>query len=275
MTPEEQAKTFFTVESADAFIHSDHNARFRVSEALCFLTDDSASRTSQSSEGRESSIPAPEVRIRTSLRFTVDNVGDQASVVFGSDRATCDVYVDAGSKSDTRLFAVELPSDGRAAVLKNLATDGTCIKTAFYDLITIHRQRAIFPGDDVVIMLAEFDIYVRVCDDSSALHQFYVQQRAPAVPAINQLNLKSLPKSSARPKGHNRYFLYDPPIGTGAHGSVHRATNCHDGTAVAVKKFRQNKSMPLKEAAILQGLSHVCMPPFCTPGYLSLGTESC
>lgn len=133
-TPEEQAKTLFTVQSTAPFIHSHHNTRFRVSEALHFRTDDFAGRSATPSEG-EGSTPAPEVQIKTYLRFTVDNIGNQPSFVFGSERESCDiyVYVYAATKISRQLFAEELENNGRSAMLKNLSRYGTDIESPIYD----------------------------------------------------------------------------------------------------------------------------------------------
>lgn len=100
MSLEEQAKTLFTVSSTAPFIHDFHNARFRVREEVHFLKDEYASRSSTPSDGEEST-PAPEVTVKTYLRFTVDNVGDQTRFVFGSKRESCDVYVYAVGHSVT------------------------------------------------------------------------------------------------------------------------------------------------------------------------------
>lgn len=90
MTPEDEAKTLFTVESAAPFIYSHHHQRFRVNKALSFHTNNVDSRLSTPAED-EVLTPAPEVQIKTYLRFTVDNVSDQTSFVFGSERKSCDV----------------------------------------------------------------------------------------------------------------------------------------------------------------------------------------
>lgn len=152
-TPEEQAKTLFTVESTAPFIHSLHNTRFRVSEALHFPTDDFASRSATPSEG-EGSTPAPEVQIKTYLRFTVDNIGNQTSFVFGSERESCDIYVYAATKISRQLFAVELENNGRSAMLKNLSRYGTDIESPIYDRQRFRQKRALHPGDQVAITTA-------------------------------------------------------------------------------------------------------------------------
>lgn len=129
----------------------------------------------------------------------------------------------------------------------------------------VRSQRALVPGDEVKICLNEFGISILFIDhkDHSELHKFYLQQLgqrlSKAVPGINQLNFKS--KDGTLTQRDTSYHLLTV-IGSGVFGTVYRAIHPSNGDRelVAVKVFRKNGWKTLKEAAILQSLSHVCKP---------------
>lgn len=115
----------------------------------------------------------------------------------------------------------------------------------------------------MAITLPGFILYIQFHHhkDHKALHEGYLQQLRPrlaqAVPSINHLNLETIGESSSHP-ANNPYHLYEP-IGSGAYGTVYTAAHSYTGTMVAIKVFRKPESNPLKEAAILRSLSHVCI----------------
>lgn len=258
----DRAKTLFTVESTGPFIYHPHHARFRVTKQLQFRTDNFASRSTPS-EG-EASTPAPEAQTRTYLHFTVDNVGDQSRFIFGGHRDSCDVYVQAAKPISNRLFAVELENNGRIALLKNLSSRGIEIRSPAYGRQKIRSQRALVPGDEVKIHVSGFNILVHFFnhEDQHDLHKLYLQQLGRrftgAVPGMNQLDLKSK-QSSSRAPGDAPYSML-AEIGRGAYGTVYRAMHSYSGALVAIKVFRKPGLGTLKEAAILQGVSHMRIP---------------
>lgn len=153
--------------------------------------------TNRSGLNLEFSTPAPEVQNTTYLHFTVDNIGDQSTFVFGGDPTSCDVYIVTEKPISSRLFVVELHSNGRIAILKNLSSRGITISSGIYRRKKVRSQRALVPADEVKICLNEFDISILFIDhaDHSGLDEFYLRQLgqrfSEAVPGINQLDLES------------------------------------------------------------------------------------
>lgn len=258
MLPVERAKILFTVESTGSFITHPHNARYRVTEQPQFCTDGFASDIIPA-EG-ESSTPAPDIQLKTYLCFSVDNVGDQTSFVFGGD-GNCDILIHTPNPISNRLFALELEHDGRIALLKNLSSRGININSPVYKHQRVRSQRALVPGDDLKIVLSGFDISIQFLDheDEAGVHNFYLEQlarrTAGAVPSITQLNIETK-QSSTRTRGNHPYNLHTE-IGSGAYGTVFRAIHSYTGARVAIKVFRKPESKLLGEATILQSLSHV------------------
>lgn len=264
MTPEEQAKTLFTVESTAPFIFHPRNERFRFREEVYFQADEFGSRAT--TPGRELSTPAP--LIKTYLRFTTDNIGQQFTFEFGNER-DCDIYLfDPGETQTSRnIFAVELQNGGRCAMLKNLqAPEKLSIESPYYEKLRFRTERVLHPKDKVIIPIEDFTVELLFLHHAghAALHEAFLRRLAPqfaqAVPGLNQLNLNSIPESSAQGQSQwaHPYCFYEE-LGSGAFGTVYRAAHSRTGELVAIKKFRRPESRPtaLKEAAILQSLDHV------------------
>lgn len=263
MTPEEQAKTLFTVESTAPFIYHPRNERFRFREEVHFQADEYGSRAT--TPGREPSAPAP--LIKTYLRFTVDNIGQQVTFEFGSEK-DCDVSIFEPGQTSRKMFAVELQSGGRCAMLKNLQAPGKLsIESPYYEKLRFRTARALHPKDKVTIHVDGFTIELLFLHHAGheALHEAFLRRLAPqlaqAVPGLNQLVLDSMPESSAQPQRAHPYCFHEE-VGSGAFGTVYKAVHSRTGEFVAVKRFRKHESRPaaLKEAAILQGLNHVSRP---------------
>lgn len=269
MTPEDQAKILFTVESTAPFIDHPHNARFRVHEELHFFRDENPSRSITPAEERYSSTPVPELQSKTYLCFNVDNIGDQSRFVFGNKREDCDVYITAVSKISKTLFSLDLENNGSTVMLSNLANRGLHIESPSYGRTRFKTRRVLVPGEKVTINTADFTIdiqHIKHEHDAAVLHRLYLQQLAPrlaqAPPVLNTLTLEPKKESSTQSKANRPYHLISK-IGSGGFGTVWRAVEARTGKLVAIKVFHGSKSSsistPLNEAAILERLDHVCV----------------
>lgn len=263
MSPEEAAKIILTLRTTGDFIDHPHNRPFRSSEEQSFGPDRFANPSAHQEED-EASTPAPSPVTDACLRFTIDSpIKDfRSGFVFGSDRATCDVYVDGYQPLSRRLFALQLGSYG-VILLKNFSTFGVNIKSRMLSKINVLTQRAILPDDTVTIKFSDFTIQIDVPDHSTHPH-LYQRLWQPiydrlgmesTLPGIQRLELDPIPISSAR-SFESPYLLLEE-LDCGAQGSVHRAVHCKTGTQVAVKQSHRQSAHTLKEAAILQSLSHV------------------
>lgn len=85
----------------------------------------------------------------------------QLGFVFGSDEASCDVYIKTSSR---RLFAVKLLPELQSDVLKNLTTHGINIELQQHKKFTIKSQRAIVPQDRMVVHVADFLLIIDLVD---------------------------------------------------------------------------------------------------------------
>lgn len=188
-----------------------------------------------------------------------DPIKDEtAGFVFGNEAASCDVFVQGIRHLSKQLFAITINPTSGALMIKNRRPMGINVESNSLGRKLLNSKRALVP-ESIVVKLPDFNILIKVIDHTeyAALYkpyftQFYMRI-ARSVPNLSALNLFSRYTSTQR---SNPYLLGEE-LGRGAFGTVYYAVHHQTGDAFAAKQFRDRRCHPLKEAAILQGLSHV------------------
>lgn len=200
MSLDVRAKTIFTVESDGPFLYFPQNSPYLVHEALSFSSDSYAETIS--TQGAREATPVP---IANYLRFTVDAPMKDCALgfIFGSDEASCDVYVSGVRPLSRQLFAITVQPDSGALVLKVIDKKGIRVESASLGRMLVRSQRALVP-EEVAITLPNFKVRLKVVDhsDHAALHSMYWtqfrQRLAISLPGLSALNLASQRPSTKR-----------------------------------------------------------------------------
>lgn len=264
MLLQEQAQTIFTVWSERSVVVDPHNSPFLFRDVQSYNTDvyaDAASVHSQSEPASPQAVPNGTSAPATFLRFMCNDPmkNSAAGFVFGNDPATCDVYVQESLYVNKRLFAITINPNSGALIIKSLRKEGTLVESDSLGKLSLRSSRALIPGD-ICVTLTDVKIRITVLDqsDHADLHvpylaQFYTRVTG-SMPNLSALNLLSSGRYSGQ---QNRPYILNQELGRGAYGVVHHAIHSQTGNAFAAKQFQDRRVNPLKEAAILQSLSHV------------------
>ncbi|KAI0874081.1 hypothetical protein GGS24DRAFT_501100 [Hypoxylon argillaceum] len=182
----------------------------------------------------------------------------EVGFVFGSDANICDIVLDQNCIGGISRKQFAITGNWKTGILliRNLSDQGTDIDCVELGKIKLSSQRILPISEDLRIEIASIMIRIR-CPDHRYMRKrdwkAYCKKMQLRVPGLEQLNLKSVLKTTKTPREPN--YRIGRQIGRGACGRVYEVTNFIDGKIYAAKQTDMADTFRKEEAA-LKRISH-------------------
>lgn len=179
--------------------------------------------------------------------------------VFGSDANICDIVLDQNCIGGISRKQFAITGNWKTGILliRNLSDQGTDIDCVELGKIKLSSQRILPISEDLRIEIASIMIRIR-CPDHRYMRKrdwkAYCKKMQLRVPGLEQLNLKSVMKTTKTPREPN--YRIGRQIGRGACGRVYEVANIIDGKIYAAKQIDMVDTFRKEEGA-LRNLAHV------------------